>query len=365
MSLIAKLKSKVGKVDPRRDFESSGWEPHSRLMIIREGSNWSLDWDGKELTGICQRLKIPVVDSNFLSRSKDQSVFYTSRYHVLNNWETPHHRIAFPYFHGKPGSGEGFARMISTIKTHHDKIARVQVSHSEMHDIILETGIAPDKVFRIPIGINLDYFKWTTPDLKKEARLKLGIPQTAVVIGSFQKDGNGWGEGLEPKLIKGPDVFLRTVEILKEQVPELFILLTGPARGYVKKGLEELNISYSHQFLGNYTEIGLYYNALDLYIVSSREEGGPKAVLESMASGVPLVTTRVGQAMDLVKHLQNGWMVEPEDAEGLAHWSKYVIDNVSSISDVLKVGRQTAEKNSYQAQLSLWENFMKGFVLGS
>jgi len=42
--------------------------------------------------------------------------------------------------------------------------------------------------------------------------------------------------------------------------------------------------------------------ALDLYIVASREEGEPKAILESMASGVPLVTTEVGQAMDFVEH---------------------------------------------------------------
>tara|TARA_Y100000294_G_scaffold38876_1_gene34966 strand:+ start:458 stop:1552 length:1095 start_codon:yes stop_codon:yes gene_type:complete len=362
MSLIAKLKSKVGKVDPRRDFESSGWEPHSRLMIIREGSNWSLDWDGKELTGICQRLKIPVVDSNFLSRSKDQSVFYTSRYHVLNNWETPHHRIAFPYFHGKPGSGEGFARMISTIKTHHDKIARVQVSHSEIHEIILETGIDPKKVFRIPIGINLDYFSWTTPELRQEAREKLGIPQSAVVIGSFQKDGNGWEEGFEPKLIKGPDIFLKTVEILKPQIPELFVLLTGPARGYVKNGLKKIGVPYLHRFLEDYTEIGHYFNALDLYIISSREEGGPKAVLESMASGIPIVTTRVGQAMDLVKHGKNGWMVESEDVDGLALWAKYVIDNSSLLDDILNLGKQTAKENSYPAQVPLWREFMTGFV---
>jgi glycosyltransferase involved in cell wall biosynthesis len=41
---------------------------------------------------------------------------------------------------------------------------------------------------------------------------------------------------------------------------------------------------------------------MDIYIVTGWHEGGPKAVLESMAAGVPLVTTRVGQAMDLVQN---------------------------------------------------------------
>ena len=342
--------------------KAHNWEPHSHLIVCGDGSGWVLDWEGRELISFCNQLGIRTKRSNYLKIAKNQSVFYTSRYHVLTNWQAPHHRIAFPYFHGKPESGDGFAKMIDTIRLNHDKIHRIQVSHSEMHEIILDTGIIPDKVFRIPIGINLDYFKWTTSELKHEARVKLGIPQSAVLIGSFQKDGNGWEEGFEPKLIKGPDIFLKTVEILKPQIPELFVLLTGPARGYVKNGLEKIGVPYLHKFLEDYTEIGHFFHALDLYIISSREEGGPKAVLESMASGIPIVTTRVGQAMDLVKHGKNGWMVESEDVDGLALWAKYVIDNSSLLDDILNLGKQTAKENSYPAQVPLWREFMTGFV---
>ena len=311
---------------------------------------------------LCKKLGIKTVRPEYSVLSRHQSVFYTSKYDILMEWKPPKHRIAFPYFHGKPSSGDGFARMISAIETHHDEIARIQVSHSEMHEIILETGINSHKVFKIPIGINPDYFVWTTPEEKQVARMKLGIPQSSVVIGTFQKDGNGWGEGLKPKLIKGPDVFLKTIKILKPQVPEIFVLLTGPARGYVKNGLEKLGVPYLHKYLNDYTQIGEYFNALDLYIVSSREEGGPKAVLESMASGIPLVTSKVGQAMDLVRHCENAWIVEPEDAEELAHWAGYVIDNPSSLREVLGRGRLTAEGNSYPSQIPLWREFMSGFV---
>jgi glycosyltransferase involved in cell wall biosynthesis len=81
-----------------------------------------------------------------------------------------------------------------------------------------------------------------------------------------------------------------------------------------------------------------------------------------MASGVPLVTTRVGQAMDLVKHGQNAWMVEVEDAEGLAHWAEYVLVHRGSLTEVLSQGQKTAEANSYEAQIPLWRNFMQGFM---
>ena len=64
----------------------------------------------------------------------------------------------------------------------------------------------------------------------------------AMVIGSFQKDGSGWKEGLIPKMVKGPDIFLRAIEILNNSIPELFVLLTGSARGYVRHGLEKMKV---------------------------------------------------------------------------------------------------------------------------
>jgi glycosyltransferase involved in cell wall biosynthesis len=142
------------------------------------------------------------------------------------------------------------------------------------------------------------------------------------------------------------------------------VLLTGPSRGYVKAGLERLNIPYRHLYLKDYPEIGQIFSALDLYLVTSRQEGGPKAILESMASGVPLVTTRVGQAMDLVRHAENAWMVDVEDANSLAHWAHYVYQNQGNdkLESVLQNGRATAQANTYDQLIPLWRNFMKGFV---
>ena len=101
-----------------------------------------------------------------------------------------------------------------------------------------------EKVFRIPIGIDLERFTLRTPAERAEARAKLGLPEDAFVAGSFQKDGVGWEDGLEPKLIKGPDVLLAAVERLRKRVPELWLLLTAPARGYVKQGLERMGVPY-------------------------------------------------------------------------------------------------------------------------
>jgi glycosyltransferase involved in cell wall biosynthesis len=153
------------------------------------------------------------------------------------------------------------------------------------------------------------------------------------------------------------------MKLLKRDVPDLFVLLSGPARGFVKKGLDELQIPYRHIYLQSYPGIAKLFQALDLYVVASRQEGGPKAILESMASGVPLVTTRVGQAMDLVKHGENAFMTAVDDVEALASYALQVYRSGNeALMPILKAGRATAEANSYESQIPLWAEFMKGFV---
>jgi len=346
----------------KQSLQSLFWKPHSRLFIKGDHANWSLYWDAVELTGICRKLGITVIDAKYKRLMKNQCFFNMSRYEFLRNWKKPKCRIAFPYYHGNPAHDEGSRQMLATIRQHHEEIDRIQVSCQFMEKVILDTGINQEKIFRIPIGINRSYFTPTTHELKASVRKDLGIPEQAVVIGSFQKDGNGWGEGLEPKLIKGPDILLRTLEILKPSVPDLFILLTGPARGYVKKGLESLGIPYAHHFINDYTEIGRYFNALDAYIISSRDEGGPKAVLEAMSSGVPLISTRVGQATDLIRHGKNGFLADIENAEALAHYTLQMLQDSTLRESCIKSGILTAQENDYHNQLPLWASFMNGFI---
>jgi glycosyltransferase involved in cell wall biosynthesis len=343
---------------------TQSWAPYSRLFLLSDSSLWVISWEMREVAALVRQMGIQTASSRWLRYSRNQAAFYGSHLGLLGgDWPEPRHRLGTTYFHGRPGSGEPvFDRAYANLCRYHPHIQRVQVSHTEMRDLMLEAGLAPEKLFLIPIGINLSFFQSQTADSRRQARVKYNIPQSAVVVGSFQKDGVGWGDGMQPKFIKGPDVFLETIKILKSRIPELFVLLSGPARGYVKAGLTRLGVPYRHYYLQNYPQVAELFQALDMYLVSSRQEGGPKAVLEAMASGTPLVTTRVGQAMDLVQHRKNGYLVDVEDATGLADWAEYILNHSEEVTEVLKAARQTAEANSYQAQLPLWQRFMQGFV---
>ena len=344
---------------------SRAWMPASRLFVVGEGTGWSVDEDAKHLEAAARRLGYEVAPSPWARFARRQSVFLTSHFEVLTSrWLDSSHRVGVAYMHGRPGTPgvPEFDRAFDTLRGWPDRFARVQVTHAEMHELVLEAGVDPDRVFRIPLGVDLEHFPLGGPEARRRARAELGLPQSAFVAGSFQKDGVGWGDGLEPKLIKGPDVLVDALERLRAVVPELVVLLTGRARGYVRRELGRRAVPHRHVERRSRRELAGAYQALDVYIVSSRQEGGPKAALEAMAAGAPLVTTRVGQAQELVEHGRNGLLVEVEDVEALAASAARLADDPTLAVSLRAAGRQTAEAFALERLDPRWAELLDGFV---
>jgi glycosyltransferase involved in cell wall biosynthesis len=341
------------------------WRPYSRLFLVGEGARWVIDEELRQIGRLARRLGVALGRPWPLSAAERQTVFYGSHFTLFDGFPgTQEHRLAATYFHGRPGTPgmPEFDAAYEALSRRHPQLHRIQVSHREMEAVVLSSGIDPAKVFRIPIGIDPHLFHPQTPAARADARSELGLPQTAFVVGSFQKDGVGWGDGLEPKLIKGPDVLVAALAAAHARVPELHVLLSGPARGYVRSQLERMGIPYVHRLVERYQEIGRLYDALDAYVVPSRQEGGPKAVLEAMAAGVPLVSTGVGQAVDLIQDGENGWIVDVEDAEAIAARLVVIAEGGAELDRIRSSGLGIARANSYDAQLPLWRDFFAGFV---
>jgi glycosyltransferase involved in cell wall biosynthesis len=347
-------------------FRTRSWPDHSRLFIEQEGADWVLAYEARQLRRLAGAVGVSVGPETWARGVSRQSIFHESQFTLLlHDFERHGNRLGLAYFHGRPGT-PGFPEFdacFESLERRHHEIERVQVTNGPMEEVVLETGIALEKLHRIPIGIDVGVFRPRSPEMRAAAREEFEIPESAFLVGSFQKDGVGWGEGLEPKLIKGPDVLVQAAERLRERVPELFFLLTGPSRGYVKAGLERLGIPYRHAYLPSVDAMVKPYEAIDLCLVASREEGGPRAVLESMAIGVPLVTTRVGQAVDLVRHGSNGWMVDVDDVDGLVEWSAHVAAAPGAELEAVRLGGlATAEATSYEALRPRWRRLLEGFV---
>jgi hypothetical protein len=132
-------------------------------------------------------------------------------------------------------------------------------------------------------------------DDKNGLREKWGL--TGYVVGSFQKDTEG--KTNEPKMSKGPDVFVNIVEDIQKDHPDLMVVLSGTRRTYIIVELEKRGIKYKYFEMIELKEINELYNCLDLYIVSSRVEGGPRAIVEAGLAKTPIISTDVGIAGEL------------------------------------------------------------------
>jgi glycosyltransferase involved in cell wall biosynthesis len=341
------------------------WPDHSHLFAVGDRGGWSVDEDAEHLGATARRLRIPVGSPEWARFASRQSVFLTSHFEALDRrWLDTSHRLATAYLHGRPGTpgSPQFDECFETLRRNRERIARIQVTHSEMEELVLAAGVDASRVFKIPIGIDLENFPLGDSESRAGARQALRLPRSAFVLGSFQKDGVGWGDGLEPKLVKGPDVLVGVAERVHEQLPETVVLLTGPARGFVERELARRGVPFVRVRADTRRELARAYHALDAYLVPSRQEGGPKAVLESMATGVPLVTTRVGQGQELVEDGRNGLLCEVDDVEALARAIARVIEDEALRERFRVAGRRTAERYALQRLDGEWKQLLDGFV---
>jgi glycosyltransferase involved in cell wall biosynthesis len=134
---------------------------------------------------------------------------------------------------------------------------------------------------------------WNITESKSELRKKYDIPEDGVkVIGSFQRDTEGH-DLKSPKLEKGPDLFADYVGKLAEKP---FVLLAGWRRQYVISRLETMGIPYKYFERPDQSTVNELYQCLDLYVVSARHEGGPQSLIECGLTNVPVISTPVGIA---------------------------------------------------------------------
>ncbi len=231
----------------------------------------------------------------------------------------PSNNIVFTWTHGLPDNPDpNIQHHIANLSEGAEYADRIHVWTSTAQDFLIGQGIDHHKIVHIPLGVDTTLFHPPEESERHRVRTQLGIPEEAICIGSFQKDSPGWdNNNREMKWIKGPDVFADVVERLAAHYP-IYVLLTSPARGYLISRLEQAGISYRHDVLNKPEHLAPYYHALDLYLITSRDEGGPMAMLEAMASNLPVVSTQMGIPKDAIKHGHNGMLAKVDDVEGLA-----------------------------------------------
>jgi glycosyltransferase involved in cell wall biosynthesis len=244
-------------------------------------------------------------------------------------------------FHGQRESAE-FQDALGRVLLQKDRLVKLHTACRIMEERFVEWGIPREMLVRIPLGVDLTRFQSAGHEQREAKRRELGVPLDAFCIGSFHKDGQGWGEGEEPKGIKGPDVLVETLNQVHKK-HKVFVLLSAPARGYVKKRLNAAGIRYVHVVEEDFARIPELFRAIDLYLLTSREEGGPNGVLEAMASGVPFVGTRVGLVPDVISDGKDGLLADIDDVETLSDAVCKLIDDTELRGALIRAGLESIQ----------------------
>ena len=103
--------------------------------------------------------------------------------------------------------------------------------------------------------------------------------------------------------------------------PNLTILLTGRRRDYIINELKKEKINFVYKEMVNFDELNELYNCLDLYIVASRKEGGPQAILECGITETPILSTDVGIASEILSPESIFTMSNFQDAKPNIDWA--------------------------------------------
>ena len=342
----------------RRAVVTRRWRPASRLFLVGEGTGW-VDRprrcrSSRRSARSARRATSPTGASCSASqragRLLRQPVHAASRALAALAAPARHGLLPRPPGHARDA---GVRRVLPLARRRHEEISRVQVSHSEMHEIVVSSGIDPGKVFRIPIGVEPAYFEAADGGVPAPPRgpswaARRGVRRRLVPQGRRRLRRRARAEGDQ-----GPGRAARGASAsCASGSPSCTSSSPGRRAGTSARASSGSGSPTATDSLERYEQIGRLYQALDAYVVPSRQEGGPKGVFEAMASGVPVVTTRVGQAMDLVRHGENAWMVDVDDAEGLAHWLAHVAERPPELPQVIAAGLETAAANTYEAPAS-------------
>ncbi len=341
----------LASVDTRaRSIAAKQW---SRVWYVVEQRNWSIKWDGNYLSSHLRSVGIDMRTTTIPSGVSSQIVHYGSRSLFLLGRRLrcdDSNRIVFTWFHGSEQNlTPENQRMIEMVPRASQNADAVVTSSSIARKRLAGWGVDEAKIKVIPLGVDTQAFVPVVESARTRMRESVGVPPDALCIGSFHKDGEGWTDGDRPKYEKAPEVLVEAVVGLARAVTPrpVHVLLTGPARGYVKTQLDRANIRYTHAVVPDFRLLPPMYRAIDLYLIPSRDEGGPKGLLEAMACGVPVVSTRVGMAADIVEHGVNGALAEVDDAHGLAAAMRWLAEDRLAYERLALNGRRLAERHDW------------------
>jgi glycosyltransferase involved in cell wall biosynthesis len=219
-------------------------------------------------------------------------------------------------------------------------------------ETVVALGVPRERITVIPNGVDAARFAAAAPD-----RSALGVNGSGAVIGSVgclapRKDYGTLLEALAALARRGIE-------------PELALVGEGPERAALESRARALGLGSRVRFLGERGDVERLLPAMDVFVLSSREEGIPNALLEAMAASRPSIATAVGGTPEVMQDGVTGWLVPPGEPEALATAIESALrDPAEAARRGAAAHRAVVERLSIEAMVRAHEAFYIGAAGG-
>lgn len=182
-------------------------------------------------------------------------------------------------------------------------------------------------IFTVNPGVNGDFFK---PDFSKKEKDRI------LFVGRLQK-------------VKGTENLLRCADSLKQEQVKFVVVGDGEERERMADYARAHNLT-NVEFVGELdkNQVLAEYQKASIFLLPSLSEGFPLTVLEAMSCGLPVVASNVGDVGKIIKNGVNGFVVEPQDAQGVVKWIKYLLKNESAREKIVENNLNAARHYSWE-----------------
>jgi len=217
-------------------------------------------------------------------------------------------------------------RVLYRFFSHRVKI--ITISKVIQQQLIEEIGVKKENVETIYNGVDLRKFYMKEYRWEKAARYNIGC------VARIEKE-------------KGIEFLIQAIKIIKEFIPSARLIIVG--QGSERKKLmwlsERLGLQENIQWVGYQREIEKWYTYFDALVLPSvvRESFGI-ALVEAMATGIPVVASRIGGTAEIIDHKQTGLLANPGGSQDLADQLIYLYNNRSETKEMVYRARQKVEE---------------------
>jgi len=225
---------------------------------------------------------------------------------------------------------------------------RVIVFSPECIKELTNFGIDDKKIVYIPNGVDINYFKPISSEMKRNVRKKFGIPQDKIVILSLGRLDE----------VKKPIKLIKTFLALEKRCENIFLIIIG--KGDELQKIKKMTEKNKNILIPGYVNLIDESNAnliacCDAYITTSSYEGQPLALLESMSSGLLCITSNIPTLEKIVRSANCGISLSFDDAEQAA-------DEIANFFKMNKIATFGLNARKYIENNHNWDIVSKKYI---